>query len=408
MRPPNHHKRSSLPFYSITAVRSLSIKIPRAWDFGKGVFILDCIKCKCTLPEGALYCPLCGKKQTPEQRKRRKRANGSGSIYKLQGNRKKPWAAARNGVFLGSFPTYAAAQKALERTTDADITDRYNLTFAQIYELWKPVHAREVSKSQMGNYATAFNQSAVLHTRKFRTLRKSDFEQVILALEEAGKSLSTCEKVKQLFGQLSKWAMDEGIVNQNHSKHVKTTAEQKSVKRAFTEAELRRIQAATSRGKILALVLIGTGARTIELFNVPLSDCFDDYFIAGSKAKKGKPAIRRVIAVADIGKAAYSQILQEARRSGGTRLIDGYAGNRDPANFRKRDFAELMEEIGCTDMTPYNCRHTFSTRAVKAGVTPQMLSRMMGHTDIKTADKHYTHLDKDDILKEISKISATA
>lgn len=369
---------------------------------------MDCIKCKCTLPEGALYCPLCGKKQTPEQRKRRKRANGSGSIYKLQGNRKKPWAASRNGVFLGSFPTYAAAQKALERTTDADITDRYNLTFAQIYELWKPVHAREVSKSQMGCYATAFNQSAVLHNRKFRTLRKSDFETVILTMEEAGKALSTCEKVKQLFGQLSKWAMDEGIVNQNHSKNVKTTAEQKSVKRAFTEDELRRIQAATSRGKALALVLIATGARTIELFNVPLADCYDDYFIAGSKAKKGKPAIRRVIAVADIGKAAYTEILQEARQSGGCRLIDGYAGNRDPANFRKRDFAELMEEIGCTDMTPYNCRHTFSTRAVKAGVTPQMLSRMMGHTDIKTADKHYTHLDADDILKEISKVPAIA
>ena len=369
---------------------------------------MDCVKCKCTLPEGALFCPLCGKKQVPEQRKRRKRANGSGSIYKLQGNRKNPWAASRNGVFLGSFPTYAAAQKALERTTDADITDRYNLTFAQIYELWRPVHAREVSKSQMSNYATAFNQSAVLHNRKFRTLRKSDFEQVILALEEAGKSLSSCEKVKQLFGQLSKWAMDEGIVNQNHSKHVKTTAEQKSVKRPFTKEEIQRIRNAHSRGKLIAMVLIASGARTIELFNVPLTDCFDDYFIAGSKAKKGKPVIRRVIPISADGKDEYRQLLQEARASGGHRLIDGYKGNRNSVNFQKRDFAALMEEIGCTDMTPYNCRHTFSTRAVKAGVTPQMLSRMMGHTDIKTADKHYTHLDTEDILREISKISASA
>ncbi len=369
---------------------------------------MDCIKCKAALPEGAIYCLLCGKKQTPEQRKHRKRANGSGTIYKMPGNRKNPWAAKRNDVYIGSYSTYAAAQKALERITDVDINDRYNLTFAQIYELWRPIHAREVSASQMRCYATAFKDAAALHDQKFRALRKSNFESVILALEERGSSKSSCEKVKQLFGQLSKWAMDEGIVSQNHSKNVKITAEQKSEKRPFTEAQIKQIQAATSRAKIVALVLIATGARTIELFNVPLQDCHDDYFIAGSKAKRGRPAIRRVIAVAADGKDAYRELLQEAKATGGKRLIDGYKGNRDSVNFRKRDFQELMNEIGCPDMTPYACRHTFSTRAVKAGVTPQMLSRMMGHTDIKTADRHYTHLDTDDILSEITKICATA
>jgi len=407
MRHPNHHRRSSLPFYNTMAVCSLSIGFPIAWDSGKGV-ILDCIKCKATLPEGALFCPLCGKKQTPEQRKRRKRANGSGTIYKLPGNRSNPWAAKKNNVFIGSFKTYAAAQKALERITDVDVTDKYNLTFPQNYELWRPVHARGVSKKQMGCYATAYNQSAVLHDRRFRTLRKSDFEAVILALEECGKAKSTCEKVLQLFGQLSKWAMDEGIVNQNHSKNVKTTAEQKGTKRPFTDAQIKAIMAATSRAKSVALILIASGARTIEFFNVPLEDCYEDYFIAGSKTKKGKPEDRRVIPISAVGKDAYREMLHSARASGGQRLIDGYEGNRNSVNFQKRDFKQLMEEIGCPDMTPYNCRHTFSTRAVRAGVTPQLLSRMMGHKDIKTADQHYTHLDVDDILTEASKIQAIA
>lgn len=369
---------------------------------------MDCIKCKATLPDGALFCPLCGKKQTPEQRKRRKRANGSGTIYKAPGNRAKPWIARRNDIYIGTFKTFAEAQKALERTTDADITDKYNLTFSQIYELWKPVHAREVSASQMNCYASAYKQCASLHSHKFRTLRKSNFDAVILSMEEAGKAKSTCEKVKQLLGQLSKWAMDEGIVTQNHAKNVKTTAEQKSVKNAFTEDQIKAIQNAHSRAKPIALLLIATGARTIELFNVPLVDCYDNYFIAGSKNKKGKEVKRRVIAVSEIGKEAYRELLQAARESGKERLIDGYAGNRDSVNFQKRDFKELMNEIGVENMTPYSCRHTFSTRAVKAGVTPQLLSRMMGHEDIKTADKHYTHLDTEDILREISKIQKPA
>ena len=368
-------------------------------------YTLDCIKCKATLPDGALYCPLCGKKQTPEQKKRRKRANGSGTIYKMPGSRSNPWAAKKNNVFIGSFKTYAAAQKALERLTDVDVTDKYNLTFKQIYDLWKPVHAREVTKSQMSCYVTAYNQAAQLHDRKFRTLRKSDFQAVILAMEEAGKAKSTCEKALQLFGQLSKWAIDEGIVNQNHAKNVKTTATQKSTMVPFSEEQIKAIQNATSRAKSIVLILIATGARPNELFKVPLEDCYDKYFIGGSKTQAG---MHRAIVVSDIGLAAYQELLQAARASGGNRLIDGYAGNRDTINFRKRDFKHLMEEIGCFKMSPYNCRHTFSTRAVKAGVTPQMLSRMMGHADIKTADKHYTHLDVEDILQEIKKVKSIA
>lgn len=363
-----------------------------------------CIKCKADLPDGALYCMLCGKKQAPDKRKHRKRANGSGSVYKMAGNRAKPWAAKRNNVFLGSFKTYAEAQKALERTTDAVITDKYNLTFAQIYELWKPVHAREVSKSQMGSYATAFKHCAVLHNQKFRSIRKSDFQAVIIALVEAGKSKSLCEKPIQLFGQLSKWALDECIINQNHAQNVTTTAKQKSVRQPFTDNQIKAIQQSKLRAAPIVLILIATGTRPNELFKVPLSDCYDTYFVGGSKTEAGTG---RVIAVSPLGLSAYQELLQAAQRSGGSRLIDGYKGNRDNVNFRKRDFKELMEEIGCSDMTPYNCRHTFATLAVRNGVRPQMLTRMMGHADIKTADKTYTHLNAQDLLGEIAKINTT-
>lgn len=365
----------------------------------------NCIKCQAELPEVALYCMLCGKRQTPEPKKHRKRANGSGTIYKMPGNRATPWAAKKNNVFIGSFKTYAAAQKALERLTDVDITDKYNLTFRQIYDLWRPVHAREVTQSQMNCYVSAYKQASALHDCKFRTLRKSDFQAVILSMEESGKAKSTCEKVLQLFGQLSKWAMDEGIVNQNHAKNVKTTATQKSAMTAFTDDQIKAIQNATEQARTIVLVLIATGARPNELFKVPLSDCYDNYFIGGSKTQAG---MRRAIVVSDVGLAAYQELLRSARAAGAARLIDGYEGNRDAVNFRKRDFKRLMDEIGCANMTPYNCRHTFSTRAVRAGVTPQMLSRMMGHADITTADKHYTHLDLNDILQEIKKIKSIA
>lgn len=366
---------------------------------------MDCIKCKATLPEGAIYCPLCGKKQTPEKKKRRKRANGSGTIYKLPGNRAKPWAAQRNKVFLGCFKTYAAAQKALERITDVDISDKYNMTFTQIYEKWKPVHAREVTTGQMDCYASAYKNCKELHDKKFRLLRKSDFQSVIIRLEESGKSKSTCEKVMQLFGQLSKWAMDEGIVNQNHSQNVTIAAKQKGIKKPFTDQQIQDIQKSKLRAADITLILIGTGARINELFKVPTADCYEQYFIGGSKTEAGE---RRIIAISPIGLAAYQKLLQKARAEKCRHLIDAYEGNKDAANFRKRDFKQLMEEIGCPDMTPHSCRHTFSTLAVRNGVTAPVLRRMMGHADIKTTDKIYTHLDAEDILAQIGKINNSA
>lgn len=69
-----------------------------------------CVKCHADLPESAHFCPYCGKKQVTEK-KHRKRANGTGSIYKLPGNRAKPWQAKKNGISIGTYPTRADAQK---------------------------------------------------------------------------------------------------------------------------------------------------------------------------------------------------------------------------------------------------------------------------------------------------------
>ena len=362
----------------------------------------NCIKCKAELREGALFCDICGKKQTGDKRKRRKRANGSGTIYKMGGNRAKPWAAKRNNIFLGCFKTYADAQKALERTTDADITDKYNMTFAQIYELWKPVHAREVSVSQMASYASAFKHCEKLHELKFRSIRKSDFQTVILSMEEAGKAKSTCEKVLQLFGQLSKWAMDECIVTQNHAQNVRTTAQQKSTRRPFTKKDINTMLKSDNPAADIALILIATGARPNELFSVPLVNCYENYFIGGSKTEAGK---NRVIPVSPIGQTAYSKLRQKAIEEHCQFLIDAYSGNRTVSNYTKRDFKSLMAELDLQDMTTYNCRHTFVTLAVTAGIPQAQLMQIVGHVDASITDK-YTHMNANALVSAVSSITA--
>lgn len=359
---------------------------------------MQCIKCKTEIPDNAVYCHICGKKQTANLRKRRKRANGSGTIYRMSGARTKPWAASRGGVFMGAFKTYADAQKALERTTDIDVNDKYNLTFAQIYDLWKPVHAREVKK--MDNYTSAYKHCSELYDLKFRSLRKSDFQAVILKLEESGKSKSSCEKVLQLFGQLATWAMDEGIVQTNHAQNVTITAKQKNERVPFTETDIKAMESSLNEAAKIALILIGSGARPGELFSVPLINCHEDYFIGGSKTEAGR---NRVIPIAPVGLPSYQALRQAAISNHQQFLIEAYKGNHTVANYTKRDFKTLMEEIGCQGMTTYNCRHTFVTLAVNAGVSQAQLMQIVGHVDSKTTDL-YTHMDAKALVSAVSNI----
>lgn len=360
----------------------------------------NCIKCSTALPEGAIFCPSCGKRQEAEPRKHKKRANGTGTISKLAGNRAKPWLARRNDVCIGTFKTRTEAQKALERVTDATITEKYNLTFRQIYEEWKPIQERKVSKSQMGCYTTSFNLCPELHDRQFRKLKKSDFQNVIIRLEQAGRSKSTCEKMRQLFSQLSKWALAEEIIQVNHALHLDTVAKQLTTKQVLREADIKAIQLSTNRGADVVLILIACGCRPNELFNALLENCYDDYFIGGSKTDAGRD---RPIVISKVGLPAYQKLRAQAIENQGTRLIDGFEGNKDQHNFAKREFRDLMEEIGRPEISMYCCRHTYITNAARCGVDQRVLQQIVGHVDKETT-KIYTHFNIDDLRNETRKI----
>lgn len=362
---------------------------------------MNCIKCSASLPDGAQYCPHCGKRQTPELRKHRKRANGTGCITKLSGNRAKPWLARKNGVSIGTFVTRTEAQKALERLTDVSVNEKFNMTFAQVYERWHTEHQREISPQMDANYKAAYKQCAQLHGMQMRKILRSDYQAAIIALEMQGKSKSSCEKLRGLLSQLGRWAMDEGITLTNPAGDLSTVAKQKGVREIFTEEDIKAIKKSSLPAAEIALILISCGCRPGELFGVPIISCREDHFIGGSKTAAGR---NRVIPIGPDGLEAYRKIRTKALAEGAAMLIDGYQGtNKTAPNFTKRDWRDLMKEIGREGMTPYCCRHTFVTRAIRAGVDLPTLEAIVGHVDRETT-KVYTHLHADDLVAAVQTI----
>ena len=356
-----------------------------------------CPKCKKAAPDEAAFCPWCGKRLTAQERKHRKRANGTGTICRLSGNRAKPWMARKNDVLIGTFETRSEALKALERLTDTQVNELYNLTFSEVYERWKREHGREITEKLLKNYELAYTQCEALHSRRMRSLRRSDYQAAVIALEEQGLSKSSCNKLRTMLRQVCEYAQMEGILHSNPADDLTTVARQKSTREIFTEEDIQKIKASSLPAAQLALIMISSGCRPGELFTVPLTNCGKDHMIWGSKTEAGK---NRVIPIGTDGVEAYQTLTILSTVKGGTLLVDGYAGSRNTESFRRRDWANLMREIGREGMTPYSCRHTFITRAIRGGIDLISLEAIVGHVDKETT-KLYTHLRASDLVTAV-------
>ena len=360
---------------------------------------MKCIKCNTVLPEGAIYCHMCGKKQVQEKRKTLKRANGMGTVYKLSGRRKRPWLAAKNKVIIGYYEKKTDALEALEHIAGTPLTERYNMTFAQVFQEWKEDHYKSLTKSGINSYNIAYNVFAPLHNKKFRDLRTADFQKVLEP--HMHKANSTIAKYKQLITQMSQWAIREEICTTNFAKFVRLPESVKKEKEIFTDEEIDRIKADGSETARIIIMLLSTGMRIGELFSLPLADYHENYIIGGSKTEAGR---NRIIPISPEGRAHFAYFAAQAT---GELLLSGYVGNKKLDNFRKRDYYPLLDRLNIPHKSPHATRHTYTSKAVKAGMPPEILQKILGHADYSTTANIYTHIDIETMIKYVESADVT-
>ena len=354
---------------------------------------MNCIKCRAVLPDGALFCPACGKKQQASPRKALKRANGMGTAYKLSGRRSRPWVAAKSGIIIGYYEKKTEALEALERLSGKSISERYNMTFSDVFNEWKSEHYREIGESGISTYNWAFENFSVLHDVRFRSLRAADFQGVIDANRE--KSQSSLSKYKQLITQMSDWAVREEICTTNFAKYVKLPEKTRAEKEIFTASDIAKLTEDGSGAAKIVLMLIYTGMRIGELFSLPVADYHESYVIGGEKTDAGR---NRIIPIRPEGRGYFAEL---AARADGPLLISGYDGQRISNNFRKREYYPLLERIGIARKTPHATRHTFASWAVSAGIRPELLQKMLGHASYDTTANIYIHSNIEQLIQAV-------
>ena len=243
------------------------------------------------------------------------------------------------------IPTRAEAVDAVGKLAGSDLSDRFNLTFADVYEFWRAERcegANGLTEKGKESYAVAYKHFAGLKDKKFRSLKTADYQKVVDEQIAAEKSRSSTEKDRQLISQLCKWAMREETITVNYAQFLNLAKSEKVEKPTFNELEVAKIEKAapTSDAAKLVVMLLSTGMRIGELFSLPAIDVHDSYCIGGEKTEAGR---NRVIPIRPEGRA-YFQYFK--RRSGDDRLlVEGYSGNQNARNFRNRDYYDLLEQL---------------------------------------------------------------
>lgn len=357
---------------------------------------MQCKKCKSTLPDDAIYCCYCGVKQAREPRKALKRANGTGTVYRLQGRLKRPWVAAKNKVLIGYYERKTDALAALESLSGRDLTERYNMTFAEVFEAWKTEHYKDIGESGVESYDGAFKVFAPIHQKKFRDLRTADFQAVLDT--HMSKSHSTVSKYKQLITQMSQWAIREELITTNFAKFVRLPDNVMKEKDIFTDEEIAKLEKDESEAAKIILMLIYTGMRIGELFGLSVKDFHGTYVVGGEKTEAGR---NRIIPIRPEGRAYFSYF---AKKATGELLLSGYVGQKVVANFRYRDYYPLLEKLAIERHTPHATRHTFASWARRKGMPPEALQKILGHADYSTTANIYVHTSPEELVKAVEDI----
>ena len=375
---------------------------------------MQCIKCKKEIPDSSAYCLHCGKKQTVEKRRSRKRANKQGSVYKLSGNRAKPYAVVlpatydsegnKKQSYYGYYATKTEALNALNDVISKGVTDNIGLSLTQIFNEWKTLKFRELSKSAVSNYNAAFKFFEPIKDKKFKDIRAIDVQQLVDSAVELGKSRATCEKIRNLYSQLCQYAMSIDLITQNYAKFLVMPTMEKAEKEPFTREEVEKIAAAAEYDETAMIIMIFfyTGFRINELFqltkeNVHLENDIP-YFIGGMKTEAGKD---RIIPI-------HSRILPYvkhfAQKESKYLIPNTKGGMTHYRRFKDDRYFPLLEKLGIKRRTPHCTRHTFATGLQAKDTKPEDIIRLMGHTDYKTTTENYIHQQLEQLKKSIENL----
>lgn len=349
--------------------------------------------------------------------------NGFGSVYKLPGKRRKPWAASKTTGWeintktnqakqvkkaIGYFSTRKEALEALTRYNESP----YDLfakepTFSDVYEAWSDVHFPTLGgPSSVRTITSAYKHCASLYNIKMKDIRVEHLETTI---RNAQVGDSTKARMKSLFNLMYRYAMKHEIVTKDYAQLCDGVQQPKPkiIRVPFSDQEILSLWSHLEI-PFADMVLIGiySGWRPQELAVLKIADIdFENMtFIGGLKTDAGK---NRTVPI-------HPQIMDLVRRNYNQATSmhseylfndpDGQQGTHLTYDKYRNRFKKVMSRLNMTHK-PHDTRHTFITKAKESNINEYVLKLIVGHEIQDITEKVYTHRTIEDLRTAMNMIT---
>ena len=369
----------------------------------------------------------------------KRRPNGSGTVVKLSGRRRKPYCARvtldernlingeKKKLVIGTFETY---QEALNALSLYSLTKNNTISKKEAMEIDPEVYQKVQEKmskkvptfldiyyildkdefSLLSPQTQNSMHGAIKHLKKLHYLK---IDQITLRMiqdvfDEDGSNHSTQVHMKTICTKVFRYAVVNQYISRDddYTSYIRVAKyEESDMHRPYTINEILALKRAGTPEAHIMLIFIYTGVRINELLNINRDNihidekCDDDgterlisYMITGSKTKAGK---NRIVPIHDdIKQFVIDELLKPEKR-----LVDVTY-----ANFTTRTVLIKVNKLLNTHHTMHDTRKTFATLCQMNNLNVYIRKKVLGHRMNDITFDVYTNESKNRLWTEINKI----
>lgn len=366
---------------------------------------MQCIKCDKPLPDDALFCPYCGKKQSATARPGRRRANGEGSVYRYRAGWRAQVVVGYRNIGGKSRPLYKtkAGFKTKREATEylatlkGDKRTRKVPTLQALWEEYEQGDYTTLSASRQEKYRIAWPRLADLHRCEIDMLTTADLQETV---RSQTSTYYPARDMRDLLSLLYQIALANRFVTVNLAEYITLPPKNEKAQDAFTPQEITALWEDYAAGNWwtgYVLLMIYTGMMPGELLALR-KECIDLPGRAIRKAGlKTKTRKEKPIILADEIAPVVSELME---RTPGDKLL---RINKDSFY---TVYYETLERAGVRRLVPYSCRHTAATVLADAAIPPSMIQAIMRHASFQTTQR-YIHESAETQLAAANAAAAT-
>lgn len=368
-----------------------------------------------------------------------KRANGTGCVTRLKGNRRNPWYAKAPTTYnketgKANPPKILSDDKGQKYFPDRIIPDlllanwnkekgyikidKSDYTFSQVYEEYKNKYfptkeeiniekeTHQKAKGKLGistvlGLQSAYNYCSSLYNRLYKSLRKDDFETIIISING---SVSKIGNFRKLFRTLDNYALEQDIIIKGYADLIKITnnfAEPtKNSGTPYSYDEINEFW--KDRGELvpdIILTTIYTGMRIEEVFITKIENVNieDSYLISGVKTSAGKS---RIIPIHH----ELLPILKKHYNPNNEYLFE-YNEKRLYYRFFRTMYDKYLNNLGIKNHTTHDGRKTLHSELDRVHANKTCVDKIFGHKSGNIGEDVYTKKSLEELKETIELVN---